>query len=80
MEDSWYFPCITARKKHYQERAGRQKGQTKGVDIGNGNNGEKYKLEAIQNSVVYTKESKSGHLLSFYYLVLWKEYSKEENT
>ena len=29
---------------------------------------------------VYAKESESGHLPSFYYLVSWKRYSEEENT
>ena len=29
-----------------------------------------YKVEAIRNSAVYAKKSKSGHLPSLYYLVL----------
>lgn len=39
-----------------------------------------YKVEVIWNSVVYAKESKSDHLSRFYYLVLWKSYSKKKNT
>ena len=39
-----------------------------------------YKIEAIWDSVVYAKESESGHLLGFYYLVSWKRYSEEETT
>lgn len=34
------------------------------------NNNEKYKVEGIQDSVVYEKKSENGHLLGFYYLVL----------
>ena len=33
------------------------------------NNGGKYEVEAIWDSAVYAKESKSGHLLSLYYLI-----------
>ena len=38
-------------------------------DVDNDDNGE-YKVEAIWKSTVYARESKSGHLPSFYYLVL----------
>ena len=41
---------------------------------------EEYEVEGIQDSAVYAKESKNGHLLGLYYLVSWKGYSKEENT
>ena len=40
----------------------------------------KYEVKAIRNSVVYARESESGHLLSLYYLVSWKRYLEEENT
>lgn len=30
--------------------------------------------------MIYAKESKADHLPRFYYLVLWKSYSKEKNT
>ena len=33
-------------------------------------NNRKYKVKVIYNSTVYTKDSKSGHLLDLYYLVL----------
>ena len=39
-----------------------------------------YELEAIRDSMVYAKESKSGHLPGLYYLVSWKKYPEEENT
>ena len=42
-------------------------------------NGE-YQVEAIWDSEVYARESKSGHLRSLYYLVSWKEDPEEENT
>ena len=45
-----------------------------------GNDGEEYKVETIQDSAVYVRESKSGHLPGLYYLISWKRYSKEENT
>lgn len=38
-----------------------------------------YEVKATQNSAVYTKEV-YGHLLELYHLVVWKSYSKEENT
>lgn len=38
---------------------------------GNGNgHGSEYKVKAIWDSAVYTKESEGGHLLGFYFLVL----------
>ena len=43
------------------------------------NKGE-YKVEAIRNSAVYSKESKSGHLPGLYYLISWKRYPEKENT
>ena len=43
-------------------------------------NNVKYKVEAIQNSTVNAKESKTGHLPELYYLIFWKSYFKEENT
>ena len=42
-------------------------------------NSKEYKVEAIWNSAVYTKESESSHLLGLYYLVAWKGYFEEEN-
>ena len=48
-------------------------------NIGNNDNGE-YKVKAIWDSVVYARESQSGHLPSLYYLVSWKRYPEEENT
>ncbi len=42
---------------------------------------EEYKIEAICNSAVYTKESDNGpYLPGLYYWVLWKSYPEEENT
>ena len=50
------------------------------LDIDNNEN-EEYEVEAIQDSAVYAKESKSGyHLPKLYYLVSLKEYLKEKNT
>ena len=48
------------------------------IDISN--KSKEYEVEEIWDSVVYVKESKSGYLLGFYYLVSWKRYPKEENT
>ena len=45
-------------------------------DVGNN---KEYKIEAIIDSVVYTKEAKE-HLSGLYYLVSWKGYSEEEST
>ena len=42
-------------------------------------NGKEYKVDGIQDSAVYTKES-AGQLPGLYYLVSWKGYSEEENT
>ena len=38
-----------------------------------------YKVEAIWESEVYTKEA-DRHLSQLYYLVVWKSYPEEENT
>ena len=48
-------------------------------DAGDYENG-KYEVEAIRDSAIYARESKLGHLLGLYYLVLWKRYLEEENT
>ena len=48
-------------------------------DAGDDESGE-YEVEAIRDSAVYARESKSGHLPGLYYLVSWKGYSEEENT
>ena len=39
-----------------------------------------YKFDGIQDSAVYAKKSIIGQLPRFYYLILWKDYPKEENT
>lgn len=39
------------------------------LDVNN-NKSRKYKIEAIWDSAVYTKELKSGYLLGLYYLIL----------
>ena len=49
-----------------------------GLDVGN--DSEEYKVEAIQDSAVYTRKSESGHLSGLYYLVSWKSYLEEKNT
>ena len=46
------------------------------TDDKNGKSG----MEAIWDSKVYTRESESGHLPGFYYLVSWKGYPEEKNT
>ena len=43
-------------------------------------NNEKYDVEGIWDSVVYTKELATGHLPGLYYLISWKGYHKKENT
>ena len=48
-------------------------------DAGN-NESREYEVEAIRDSVVYARESESGHLPGLYYLVLWRKYLEEENT
>ena len=42
-------------------------------------NSREYKVEAIWDSAVYSKEVKN-HLPDLYYLVAWKKYLEEENT
>lgn len=43
------------------------------------NNNKKYKVEAIQDSKVYTKKQ-DRYLPELYNLVVWKDYLEEENT
>ena len=45
-----------------------------------GDDSGEYEVEAIRDSAVYARESDTGHLPGFYYLVSWKEYPEEENT
>ena len=47
----------------------------------NDNNGKKYKVKVICDNKVYAKKLDSDdHLLSLYYLVLWKNYPDKKNT
>ena len=39
-----------------------------------------YKVDGIQDSAVYARESAIGQLPGLYYLVFWKSYTEEENT
>ena len=50
------------------------------TELDAGNNSGEYEMEAIWDSMVYTKKSKSGYLLQLYYLVSWKRYPKEKNS
>ena len=50
------------------------------TELDTNNNNEKYKIETICNSIVYTKKLKSNYLLKFYYLFSWKDYLEKENT
>lgn len=60
----------TPRKKRVEES------NTIELDTSNSN---KYYVKANQNSVVYTKKSKSDHLPGLHYLVAWKNYLNKEN-
>ena len=42
-------------------------------------NGGEYKVEVIQDSAVFAKET-DGHLLGLYYLIAWKGYPEKKNT
>ena len=64
----------TTRKGRVDEEARQIK-----FDAGDDKSGE-YEVEAIWDSAIYARESKSGHLPGLYYLVSWKRYPKEENT
>lgn len=48
------------------------------IKLDKGTNSKLYKVETICDSKVYVKELDNDHLLSLYYLVLWKDYSKEK--
>ena len=61
-------------------RKGRVDKEVRQIEFDTGDNSGEYKVEAIWDSVVYARELESGHLLGFYYLVLWKGYLEEENT
>ena len=47
-------------------------------DASDNDSGE-YKMEAIWESAIYTKESESDHLLGLYYLVASNRYPEEKN-
>ena len=68
------FEQDTTRKRQMNEKVRQIK-----FDAGD-NESRKYKMEIIRDSAVYVKESESGHLPGFYYLVSLKEYPEEENT
>ena len=44
------------------------------------NNNREYMVESICDSTIYAKKLKVSHLSGLYYLVFWKNYSKDENT
>lgn len=41
-------------------------------------NSKEYKMETICDNEIYARESENQLQLGFYYLVLWKRYSKEK--
>ena len=45
----------------------------------NDDSSKEYKIEAIWDSIVNARDSKSGHLLGLDDLISWKRYLKEEN-
>ena len=75
MKSLWCFLCITT-----ETNTTRKEQNDNAAELDTGDNSGEYKVEAIWNSVVYTRESESGHLPGLYYLVSWKGYSKEKNT
>ena len=50
------------------------------VELDAGENSGEFEVEAIRDSAVYAKESKSGHLPGLHYLISWKKYPEEKNT
>ena len=63
----------TTRKRRVDE-------EVRQMEFDTGNDGEEYKVEAIWDSAVYTRESELGHLPGLYHLVSWKKYLEVENT
>lgn len=61
----------TTQKEQVKENATQPE-----FDVGNE---KKYNVKGIQDSAVYTRESKDD-VPGLYYLLLWKDYSEEENT
>ena len=62
-------------------RKGRVDEEVRQMEFDAGDNkSREYEVEVIWDSAVYARESKSGHLPGFYYLVSWKRYLEEENT
>ncbi len=47
---------------------------------GNDKKSKEYEVKVIYNSKVHATKSDRDHLLGVYYLVLWKNYPKKENT
>ena len=61
-------------------RKGRVEKEVKRMEFDAGDNiSREYEVEAIRDSAVYTRESESGHLSGFYYLVSWKKYPEKDN-
>ena len=60
-------------------RKGRVEDNVTQLEFEAGDNAE-YKVEAIWDSAIYTRELEAGHLPGLYYLILWKGYPEEENT
>ena len=73
-----FYVSLLERDTTRKGRVGEEVRQME-FDAGDNKSGE-YKVEVIRDSVVYARESKSGHLPGLYYLVSWKGYSEEENT
>ena len=56
----------------------RKKRVDKETELDAGDNSEEYEVEAIWDSAVYTRESKSGHLSGIYYLVSCKSIQRKK--
>ena len=61
-------------------KKGRVDEKTSQLGFEDNGEGEEYKVEAICDRAVYTRESESGHFLGLYYLISWKGFLEKENT
>ena len=62
------------RKKRLDKKTAEQ------LEFEAGGDNKKYEMEDIRNNMVYTRELEASHLSGLYYLISWKDYSKDENT
>lgn len=75
MQNLQCFLCVIVEARYYKKEASRQNNAQVKLDQ---SDSKKYKINAICNDGIYTKQSNINHQPTFYYLLSCKRYLEEK--